>query len=96
MQSPYHPSPGHAARTSLHAGEQQAAENGATSPPRMLKVDEVAARLCVSRRQLYRSMQQGDVPDGVKLGKCRRWPEPLIDKLLADWTHASLAKMRSR
>jgi predicted DNA-binding transcriptional regulator AlpA len=96
MQSPYHPSTGHAARTSLQAGEQQAATNGANSPPRMLKMGEVAARLCISRRSLYRRIQQGDVPDGVKLGECRRWPEPLIDKLLADWTHASLAKMRSR
>lgn len=51
---------------------------------RLLKVDEVAERLSVSRRTVYRFRDSGFMPPAIKLGGAVRWRERDIQEWIAD------------
>jgi len=44
-----------------------------TQAPDLLNVDEVAHRLGVSRRTVYRMLESGDLPPCVRVRGMRRW-----------------------
>ena len=51
--------------------------------PALMKLDEVAELLNVSRRQIARLADGGRMPWGVKLGGARRWRREEITEWLA-------------
>jgi len=60
-------------------------ETATASPPRrLIDADQVAAKLGMSRRQVFRSADYGRIPPGLKLGRLRRWDEVVIDAFIAD------------
>lgn len=55
----------------------------ATLPPaRLLRVDDAAGMLGVSRARLYELTRQGDVPS-VSLGRSYRWDRRALDAWIA-------------
>lgn len=49
----------------------------------LTRVQEVAARLAVSVRELWRLVAEGVIPKPIKLGpKTTRWPETEINEFL--------------
>jgi excisionase family DNA binding protein len=49
---------------------------------RMLKIDEVAARLGVCRRTAEAMLAEGRLPKPVRFGRLRRWSDEQIDQLI--------------
>lgn len=50
----------------------------------LLKVDEVAALLCISRPSLYRRIADGTIPPPMKLGQLSRWSRAEVLAALAE------------
>lgn len=52
-------------------------------PPKLLKVSEVAHRLNISTREVWRRADSGELPRPVKLGpRTRRWPPEEIEAVI--------------
>jgi predicted DNA-binding transcriptional regulator AlpA len=60
------------------------ADKATPSPVRrLIDADQVAEKLAMSRRQVFRSADFGAIPPGIKLGRLRRWDEVVIDDFIA-------------
>ncbi len=47
----------------------------------LLRADEVAYRLAVSRSQLYLDVRRGVMPPPIRKGKCISWPSHEVDEI---------------
>lgn len=56
-----------------------AGASGNVHGDRMLRPSDVAAKLAVSRRTVYRLSAMGEIPPPSKIGKAARWHESEID-----------------
>ena len=55
----------------------------------LLDPNETARRLRCTRRHLERLVADGEGPPSVKLGRLRRFPEPLLDKWILNRIEAA-------
>jgi excisionase family DNA binding protein len=51
---------------------------------RCLTVKDVAGRLKISIRKVFRLKASGELPPSIKIGRCLRWREADIDKWIDD------------
>ncbi len=59
-------------------------ESATVNPARrLIDADQVAAKLRMSRRQVFRAADGGMIPFGVRVGRLRRWDEVVIDGFIA-------------
>ncbi|WP_165249241.1 helix-turn-helix transcriptional regulator [Paludisphaera soli] len=54
------------------------------APRRLIDAVQVAAKLGMSRRQVFRAADSGAIPMGCRLGRLRRWDESALDAFIAD------------
>lgn len=54
------------------------------SPVCLLTVPQVASRLNLGIRTVYRLIDEGKIPPGVKLGRCRRISAATLDAFIAN------------
>lgn len=52
--------------------------------PDTLTLPDLAALMRISVRHARRLVRNGDLPPPLRLGRCQRWPRPLIDAWLAN------------
>jgi excisionase family DNA binding protein len=65
--------------------------------PSMLTITDVCQRLQISRRQVYRCVNRGQLPAPIhRLGRKAAWPTSAIEQLEAAWTAESLAELSRR
>jgi predicted DNA-binding transcriptional regulator AlpA len=50
---------------------------------RLIDADQVAVKLGMSRRQVFRAADAGMIPFGVRVGRLRRWDEVVLDGFIA-------------
>ncbi|WP_169980904.1 helix-turn-helix transcriptional regulator [Tautonia rosea] len=62
----------------------EAASPSSLSTRRLIDADQVAAKLGMSKRQVFRAADAGTIPTGVKLGRLRRWDEVDLDRFILD------------
>lgn len=52
------------------------------NPDRLLRLDDVLARIGVSRRTLWRLVKNGQFPRSIKVGYLTRWSERAVAALI--------------
>jgi excisionase family DNA binding protein len=57
-------------------------DTASPSTRRLLDANQVAARLGISRRQVFRAADAGTIPTGCKVGRLRRWDATVIDEFI--------------
>ena len=57
------------------AAEEEGREEMNVATDRLLDLEEVAAILGISRREVYRLISRGELPPPVKIGRCSKLPE---------------------
>lgn len=67
----------------LRPRERKADRKMESGKEKFLSVDQVAARLGISRRQVYRLWAKGELLAPVKMGRLVRWPDSEIDLFMA-------------
>jgi predicted DNA-binding transcriptional regulator AlpA len=63
---------------------------------RCIDIKELAAKLDVSERHLFRLKTAGKLPPPVKIGRCLRWDEAEIDRWLESGGNAGNAHTKRR
>jgi predicted DNA-binding transcriptional regulator AlpA len=69
----------------------------ASQSPSMLTISDISRRFQISRRQIYRCIDRGELPAAThRLGRKAAWPTSVIEKLEAWWAEQALAEMNRR
>jgi prophage regulatory protein len=67
------------AKQTAKSKAQKQAEQDAEKSPRLLSKEQLALRLQLSTRTVYRLWQEGSLPAPVKIGGSIRWRSDVVD-----------------
>lgn len=58
---------------------------------KLLTIEDVAGRLCISKTTAWRLINRGDFPASMRVGWSRRWAESVVE----DWLRARCPELEA-